>query len=158
MNSESFEITASQWFNTDLPVSLGALKGRVIVVVAFQMLCPGCVAHAIPQLQKMHQLFRQSPVTIVGLHTVFEHHDAMQANALKAFIHEYKLQFPIAIDAPGDGRIPITMQALQLKGTPSTLIWNPSGELCVKQFGHIDDLALGVMIGQLMQRSQVASL
>jgi peroxiredoxin len=154
MTTTTFEIQASKWFNTSTPLSLAQLRGRVVVLVAFQMLCPGCVAHAIPQLKKLHQLFSQAPVTIVGLHTVFEHHDAMQANALKAFIHEYKLQFPIGIDQPSDGPIPKTMEALRLRGTPSTLIWNADGELCFHEFGHIDDLALGVVIGQLI--AQVA--
>jgi peroxiredoxin len=150
MITTTFEIQASQWFNTSTPLSLAQLRGRVVVLVAFQMLCPGCVAHAIPQLKKLHQLFSKAPVTIVGLHTVFEHHDAMQANVLKAFIHEYKLEFPIGIDEPGEGLIPQTMQALQLRGTPSTLIWNANGELCFHEFGHIDDLTLGLVIGQLL--------
>jgi peroxiredoxin len=150
MISEPFEIQASQWFNTDTPLTLTQLKGRVVIMVAFQMLCPGCVAHAIPQLKKMHQLFHQAPVTVIGLHTVFEHHEAMQAHARKAFVHEYKLEFPIAIDAPGDGSIPKTMRSLQLRGTPTTLVWNAEGQLCLHEFGHIDDLALGATIGQLL--------
>jgi peroxiredoxin len=150
MAESSFEIQASQWFNTDVPLLLQSLRGRVVVVVAFQMLCPGCVAHAIPQLKKLHQLVSRAPVTVIGLHTVFEHHDAMQAHALKAFIHEYQLEFPIAIDASGEGPIPQTMQALELRGTPSTLIWDGNGQLRLNEFGHVDDLVLGLVIGQLL--------
>src|SRR3546814_7943769 len=42
-------IEAVQWFNTDTPPSLDALHGRVVVIEAFQMLCPGCVSHGLPQ-------------------------------------------------------------------------------------------------------------
>jgi peroxiredoxin len=154
---DTFEIQASQWFNTAEPLSLSQLKGRVVVVVAFQMLCPGCVLHAIPQLKKMHQLYRGAPVTVIGLHTVFEHHNAMQAHALEAFIHEYKLEFPVAIDAPSHDAIPLTMQALQLRGTPSTLIWDSRWQLSVHEFGHMDDLALGTVIGQLLQAASASS-
>jgi peroxiredoxin len=156
MSTPVFEIQVSQWFNTSKPLLLQQLKGRVVIMVAFQMLCPGCVSHAIPQLKKLHQLFRKAPVTVIGLHTVFEHHDAMQAHALKAFIHEYKLDFPIAIDAPSGSAIPQTMQALQLRGTPSTLIWDTEGQLSFHEFGHIDDLSLGAVIGQLLQAGQAA--
>lgn len=37
------------WLNTDQPLSVEALRGKVIVVEAFQMLCPGCVLHGLPQ-------------------------------------------------------------------------------------------------------------
>lgn len=46
-----------QWFNTDRPLSIEALRGKVIVVEAFQMLCPGCVSHGLPQALRVHQTF-----------------------------------------------------------------------------------------------------
>ena len=58
MKTEPFEINASAWFNTEQPISLKSLKGRVVVLGAFQMLCPGCVANSIPQLKKLHQMFK----------------------------------------------------------------------------------------------------
>ena len=85
-----FELFVSQWFNTDGAVTLEQLKGRVVVIGAFQMLCPGCVTHSIPQLKKLQELSRDLPLTVIGLHTVFEHHQAMAPHALAAFIHEYR--------------------------------------------------------------------
>ena len=43
------EWEVAQWFNTQQPISLADLRGQVVLVQAFQMLCPGCVMHAIPQ-------------------------------------------------------------------------------------------------------------
>ena len=48
------ECDVTQWFNTESALSLSALRGNVIVLHAFQMLCPGCVARAIPQAQRVH--------------------------------------------------------------------------------------------------------
>ena len=46
MNFEATpELQTTDWLNTDEPVSLGALRGKVVVIEAFQMLCPGCVSH-----------------------------------------------------------------------------------------------------------------
>jgi thiol-disulfide isomerase/thioredoxin len=122
----------SQWFNTREAVSLEQFKGRVVVVGAFQMLCPGCVAYSIPQLKKLHKLLHKLPLTVIGLHTVFEHHAAMQPHALEVFIHEYQLGFPVGVDAAyDDGRpIPQTMAAWQLRGTPSTMVFSPDSTLC----------------------------
>ena len=157
MKSESFEIQASEWFNTSAPLNLMSLKGRVVILGAFQMLCPACVAHSIPQMKKLHRLFREAPVTVIGLHTVFEHHEAMQPVSLKAFIHEYRLEFPIGVDAPSGEAIPLTMQSLKLQGTPSTVIWDGDGRIRFHQFGHVDDLALGASIGQLVAETTQAS-
>lgn len=145
--------SVSQWFNTPESLRLDQFKGRVVVVGAFQMLCPGCVVHCIPQLKKLHELSRRLPLAVIGLHTVFEHHTAMQPHALEAFIHEYRLGFPVGVDASSDGgnRIPQTMAAWQLRGTPSTLVFAPDGALCLHELGHVDDLALGAVIGQLLQ-------
>ncbi len=146
--------SVSQWFNTTGALSLEQFKGRVVVVAAFQMLCPGCVAHCIPQLKKLHELSRKLPLTVIGLHTVFEHHAAMQPHALEAFIHEYRLGFPVGVDAVSDDANPIpkTMAKWQLRGTPSTLVFAPNGTLCMHEFGHVDDLMLGTLIGQILPK------
>ena len=39
------ELAVSQWFNTSEPLSLAGRKGQVVLLHAFQMLCPGCTAH-----------------------------------------------------------------------------------------------------------------
>ena len=60
-------LSVSQWFNTVQPLSLEALRGRVVVLHAFQMLCPGCVAHGIPQAQAVHRQFAGEEVAVLGL-------------------------------------------------------------------------------------------
>ena len=51
------ELQTTDWLNTDEPVLLGALRGKVVVVEAFQMLCPGCVSHGLPQAMRVHRVF-----------------------------------------------------------------------------------------------------
>ena len=114
------ELSTVRWFNSPQPLTLAALRGRVVLLHAFQMLCPGCVAHGTPQAEKAHKLFAAAGLQVIGLHTVFEHHAAMTEVALEAFIHEYRLTFPIAVDRPGDpGPIPVTMQAYGMQGNAS---------------------------------------
>ncbi len=141
-----------QWFNTGQPIRVADLSGQVVLVHAFQMLCPGCVINAIPQARKVHQLYGRRGVAVIGLHTVFEHHDAMQPHALQAFIHEYGLHFPVGVDAPSDdvSGIPRTMRRLGLQGTPTTLVLDRQGRVRVQHFGHLEDLPLGVLLGQLL--------
>lgn len=142
----------SEWLNTPAPIDLEAQRGHVVVACAFQMLCPGCVAHAIPQMKAVHELFSPQGVIVVGLHTVFEHHEAMTVTALRAFVHEYGIRFPVGVDMPADGggSIPQTMAAYRMQGTPTLLLIDRLAHLRRQIFGHIPDLRLGAEIMRLV--------
>jgi len=144
-------LNISQWFNTPQAITLESLRGRVVLLHAFQMLCPGCVSHGLPQALKVHRLFAPGDVAVLGVHTVFEHHAVMTAAALQVFMHEYRLDFPIGIDQPdGSQGVPLTMRAYGLRGTPSLVLLDRQGRIRLQHFGSIDDLALGGAIGQLV--------
>jgi peroxiredoxin len=141
----------AEWLNASAPLSLEALRGKVVVLHAFQMLCPGCVQHGLPQAQRIHALFEPREVAVVGLHTVFEHHEAMTPVSLRAFLHEYRIAFPVGVDAPGKhGPVPQTMQAYRLRGTPSLLLIDREGRLRRHGFGAEEDLAVGAAIAALL--------
>jgi peroxiredoxin len=144
------EFDVSQWFNTDRDITLTSLRGKVVVVEAFQMLCPGCVMHGLPVAQKVQQTFSDKTVAVIGLHTVFEYHDAMTPVSLAAFLHEYRITFPVGVDTPGEGSLPKTMEAFQMRGTPSMLIFDKTGRLRARHFGEVSELALGAEIATLL--------
>ena len=145
----------TEWLNTLEPIDLEAQRGRVVVACAFQMLCPGCVSRAIPQMKAVHELFAKQGVLVVGLHTVFEHHAAMKPVSLRAFLLENQIRFPVGVDTPADdgGPIPQTMQTYRMQGTPTLLLIDRSGRLRQQIFGHVPDLQLGAEISQLVMES-----
>ena len=123
------------------------LTNKVVVALAFQMLCPGCATQALPQMQRVRAAFPEDDVAVVGLHTVFEHHEAMTPAALRAFAHEYRYAFPIGVDEPSpEGGIPATMAAYNMQGTPTLLLIDRQGVLRRQTFGHVPDLQLGAEI------------
>ncbi|HRL21825.1 MAG TPA: redoxin family protein [Alcaligenes sp.] len=149
----SYEIDASEWLNTDTPLSLQALRGRVVLVSIFQMLCPGCVRNSLPQAKGLSAIFSRDDLAVIGLHSVFEHHHVMTPAALKVFASEYRLTFPVAIDRPAQaGPIPSTMSQWGVSGTPTLMIFDRDGELALRHLGHLDDLRLGAFLGQLIAR------
>ena len=153
------ELDVSTWLNTDEPITLASLRGRVILIEAFQMLCPGCVSHSLPQAKRVAAYFRQSDVAVLGLHTVFEHKDAQGSEtALKAFLHEYRIGFPVGIDRQmGDARIPSTMSEYQMEGTPTTILIDAEGLLRKQFFGREEDLVLGAEISELIAEKDPAN-
>ena len=145
------ELDVVQWFNADTPLSLAALRGKVVVLHAFQMLCPGCVQSGWPQARKIAALFPPTQVAVIGLHSVFEHHEAMTPVSLAAFIHEYRLTFPIGVDRPSQtGPIPYTMQAYGFRGTPSLVLIDRQGRIRRHSFGAEDDMQVGAEIALLV--------
>jgi len=153
------EWRVNRWFNAEKPLSLRDLRGRVVVLHAFQMLCPGCVFYGLPQTQRIRDLFPEDKVSVIGLHTVFEHHDVMTPAALAAFIHEYKFSFPIGVDEPEDvGGLPYTMRVYGMRGTPSLVLIDRSGFIRHHGFGREDDMRLGAEIGSLLNESVSAQM
>lgn len=155
------ELVVDEWLNTSEPLSLRRLRGRVILIEAFQMLCPGCVSHALPQAQEVANTFPQDEVAVIGLHTVFEHHEAQGTRAaLEAFLHEYRFTFPVGIDAPSrEGPVPQTMAAFRMRGTPTTILIDRHGTARLSKFGRERDLALGAQIATLLhERSTPATV
>jgi peroxiredoxin len=145
----------TEWLHTLEPIDLEAQRGRVVVACAFQMLCPGCVSRAIPQMKAVHELFAKQGVLVVGLHTVFEHHAAMKPVSLRAFLLENQIRFPVGVDTPADdgGPIPQTMQTYRMQGTPTLLLIDRRGRLRQQIFGHVPDLQLGAEISHLVMES-----
>ncbi len=149
---EAPEIVAESWVNTPHPLTIAGLRGQVVLLHAFQMLCPGCVLHGTPQAQNVHRGFASRGVQVIGLHSVFENHAVMGRAALEVFVHEFRLTFPIAVDRPGPAGQPIpqTMQAYGLRGTPSVVLIDRAGRVRLNHFGQIDDLELGARLGGLL--------
>lgn len=104
-----------------------------------------------PQAQRVHGVFAGEDCAVIGLHTVFEHHDAMKRPSLEAFAHEFRLTFPIGIDRQGEENgMPATMAAYNMQGTPTIVLIDRQGRLRKQKFGHEQDLILGAEIQALL--------
>jgi thiol-disulfide isomerase/thioredoxin len=146
----------SRWFNS-APLTPADLRGRVVLAHAFQMLCPACAMQALPQMQRVQQMFPAERLAVVGLHTVFEHHDAQGPTALEAFLHEYRYTFAVGVDEHAEGdSLPRTMRAYRMQGTPTLILIDAQGRLREQHFGVLDDLALGAALGRLLAEADSA--
>jgi hypothetical protein len=150
------EWRVSEWLNSDMPLSLAGWRGRTVVALAFQMLCPGCVSHALPQLQQVHETFPDDQVTVAAIHTVFEHHEAQgRTEVLRAFVHENRIRYPVAIDEPHESGVPLTFSAYHMQGTPTLLVIDSAGRLRLQKFGHLDDMRLSAIVAGVVAESRL---
>lgn len=147
---EAPELNVSEWLNTDTPVTLAGLRGRVVVIEAFQMLCPGCIEHGIPLARTVARVFQRAPLTVLGLHTVFEHHAAMTPVSLRAFVHEFRVTFPVGVDRARGTGLPETMRTYGMRGTPSLILIDRAGRLRAHHFGQVSEMQVGAEIATLL--------
>ena len=140
------EIIAAQWFNAPEPLSLKKLKGKVVVLVAFQMLCPGSLRHSLPQAGRIARAFSNDEVAVVGLHMVFENHADMAPTLLEPFLKQEHIEIPVAVDKVNGSGLPETMEAYGMQGTPTLLVFDRQGRLRRHYLGAVDDVRLGAEI------------
>lgn len=144
-----------------------AQRLRVIALHTFPMLCPRCVAHSASptwhvakwfnanndlSLEKLRgsETFAAIDVAVVGRHTIFEHHDAMRSHALQAFLHEYRVNFPVGVDAHESSQdIPLTMHAYRMYGAPTLILIGRFGIVRYHVFGRPDDISVGAQVAML---------
>lgn len=78
------ELDISAWVQGE-PVTLEALLGKVILIEVFQMNCPGCFLHALPEVAYLHRTYADRGLEVIGLSTAFEDFDKNTLDNLKHF-------------------------------------------------------------------------
>lgn len=154
---KALDLKVSEWLNAPANFKVDLNAPHIKVIHAFQMLCPGCVYAAIPQAIELHEIYKNQPVQILGLHTVFENHHAMTPASLQVFIKEFRLPFPVGVDQhTGDNWMPDTMKAYDMQGTPTTLVIDHKGEVRLQHFGHIDTQKFLIFLDDLINQAKAA--
>jgi hypothetical protein len=120
VNEKAPELTVNCWAQGE-PSTLEKERGKVILIKAFQVNCPGCFIHGFPEVIDIYNKYRDQPLVIWGLATAFEDFDknnlenlnkllssgevigetlaAMtQANLLNYNRLHYTIPFPVAWD------------------------------------------------------------
>ena len=86
----------SNWLNTDQPITVDSLRGKVGLVNFWTYSCVDCT-RAIPFLAKWNSLYKDQGLEVIGIHTpqyVFEKVDGNFANAVSGL----KPGYPVAQD------------------------------------------------------------
>lgn len=150
------EFQASAWLNTEGAPKLKDYNGKVVVVAAFQQHCPGSLKHGLPQAARVAGAFNDDEVVVIGLNTPFENPNKQTKADLEGFVAEHKLGFPVALDTVNGKDLPKTMEAYEIQGTPSILIFDRQGRLRRHYLGQVDDIRLAAEVMALTIESRDA--
>ncbi len=90
------EITNDVWLNTDTPLRLADLRGRVVLVEFWTYGCINC-QHVIPSLRGWHTEYSTQGLVIIGVHYPEFEYEADLQN-LQAAIVRYDVPYPVVQD------------------------------------------------------------
>ena len=93
------ELTNTEWFNTDAPLRLKDLRGKVVLLEMWTFGCYNCV-NVIPYLKTWHEDYSPDGLVIIANHYPEFDYEANLSN-LEAAIKEMELPYAVAVDNHG---------------------------------------------------------
>jgi thiol-disulfide isomerase/thioredoxin len=98
-------------------VTLSELRGKVVMVNLWASWCPPCRAE-MPAIEKVYRAYKDMGLVVLGVNTTFQDNEADAA----AFVQEFGLTFPIALDRTG-----AVSNRYSLRGLPTTFFVDRQG-------------------------------
>lgn len=107
------------WLNTDRPLSLKDLKGRVVLLDFWTYCCINCL-HILPDLKYLEQKYKDC-LTVIGVHSAkFENEKAVEN--IRQAILRYDIQHPVLVD--NDFQV---WQQYTVRAWPTVTVIDPEG-------------------------------
>jgi thiol-disulfide isomerase/thioredoxin len=129
------ELTGGKdWLNTDKPLSIAGLKGKVVLLDFWTYGCINCI-HIIPDLKKLEAKYDKNLV-VIGVHSAKFENEKNTEN-IRKIILRYELEHPIVNDA--DFKI---WEQYAVRAYPTQVLIDPNGYI-VGDFigeGHFEEM------------------
>ncbi|HJU94311.1 MAG TPA: thioredoxin-like domain-containing protein [Pyrinomonadaceae bacterium] len=114
------EITGGQgWLNTDKPLSLAALKGKVVLLDFWTYGCINCI-HIIPDLKKLEEKYAKQLV-VIGVHSA-KFQNEKETENIRRIILRYEIEHPVYNDSEY-----AVWQSYGVRAWPTQVLIDPAG-------------------------------
>jgi thiol-disulfide isomerase/thioredoxin len=134
------ELTGGRgWLNTDKPLSLAGLKGKVVLLDFWTYGCINCM-HIIPDLKRLEKKY-PNELVVIGVHSAKFENEKDTEN-IRRIILRYEIEHPIVNDA--DFKI---WSAYAVTAWPTRYLIDPAGYVIGKLSGEGGYEALDKVIG-----------
>ena len=139
------------WLNTDKPLSLASLRGKVVLLDFWTYGCINCI-HIIPDLKRLEAKYANQLV-VIGVHSAkFE--NEKETDNIRRIILRYEIEHPVINDA--DFRI---WEAYAVSGWPTLVLIDPAGYVIgsVSGEGNFDvlDRVIGQTVDEFRKRGEL---
>ncbi len=146
------EITGGRgWLNTDKPLSLAALKGKVVLLDFWTYGCINCI-HIIPDLKKLEHKYANQLV-VIGVHSAKFENEKDTEN-IRHIILRYEIEHPVYNDAEFK-----VWQSYAVRAWPTQYLIDPKGYIIgrVEGEGNFDilDQTIAKTIAEFRKRGEL---
>lgn len=107
------------WLNTDKPLSLQQLRGRIVILDFWTYCCINCL-HVLPDLKYLEQKYQDS-LTVIGVHSAKFDHEKEVENIRQAILR-YDIEHPVVVDS--SFRV---WQEYAVRAWPTLIVIDPEG-------------------------------
>jgi thiol-disulfide isomerase/thioredoxin len=137
------ELTGGRgWLNTDKPLSIAGLRGKVVLLDFWTYGCVNCM-HVIPDLKRLEAKYANQLV-VIGVHSA-KFANEKETENIRRIVIRYELEHPVVNDA--DFRI---WQAYAVRAWPTIMLIDPAGYIVGKAEGEPGYDALDKAVGQVV--------
>jgi thiol-disulfide isomerase/thioredoxin len=146
------ELTGGRgWLNTDKPLTIAALKGKVVLLDFWTYGCINCI-HIIPDLKRLEHKY-PNQLVVIGVHSAKFENEKDTEN-IRRIILRYELEHPVYNDA--DYKV---WQSYGVRAWPTQVLIDPAGYVIGAVSGEgnyeIIDQVVAKTIGEFRKRGEL---
>jgi thiol-disulfide isomerase/thioredoxin len=123
------ELTNNIWINSDKPLRLADLRGKVVLLDFWTFGCINC-QHTLPYLKEAYAKYKGQGVEFIGIHYP-EFSYERDVNNVRDAVQREAIAFPVAIDNDG-----AAWNAYQMHAWPAFVIVDKFGRMRFRQIGE----------------------
>ncbi len=143
--------TGMEWLNTEKPLSLRDLRGKIVLLDFWTYCCINCM-HIIPDLKKLEAKYANQLV-VIGVHSAKFQNEKGTEQIRQAALR-YEIEHPIINDKDFD-----VWQSYAARSWPTLVLINPKGKVVGTHSGEgiypIFDLAIGKLADYFRARNEL---
>lgn len=146
------EITGGRgWLNTDKPLSLAALKGKVVLLDFWTYGCINCI-HIIPDLKKLEAKYANELV-VIGVHSA-KFQNEKETENIRRIILRYEIEHPVYNDSEF-----AVWQSYGVRAWPTQILIDPAGYVIggISGEGNYDiiDQSIAKVVDEFRKKGQL---
>ncbi|MEP7285467.1 MAG: redoxin domain-containing protein [Chloroflexota bacterium] len=123
------ELTNDTWINSDKPLRLADLRGKVVLLDFWTFGCYNC-QNTLPYIKDDYAKYKPLGVEFIGIHfpeTAYEH----DVNNVRQYVKDNGITYPVAID--NDGK---AWNDYEMHAWPAFIIVDKAGHIRYRQIGE----------------------
>lgn len=136
----------TRWLNTDQPLTLEALRGKVVLIDFWTYTCINCI-RTLPHVTRWYDTYKDKGFVVIGVHTP-EFEFEKKTENVSAAIKRFGIHYPVAQDNDF-----ITWQAFSNHYWPAEYLIDATGKIRRTHFGEGEYDQMETAIQELLKES-----